>query len=767
MKKYLSKILIFAFAFFISLSSIIVEAATNPYLDDLYFPLDIYTSMSRFQANEDIETWEIVEKTGENTYTSFIIQSIYPVVFCKNEENKMCYVSGPDYPDNYYAMYGARSVIYENGVFRECGGSEGYSIMKYPSTFRLTMGVEFNYNDNIIYMTPNVKIFDSIAHARAYLTDGSKEGWLNPSHEFYVNYEFSHVPNGVEDADSSVAIKYEGETKKWYAFLISNSIKDKNGKSSKNLLLTEGTKNGDALSWKTLTSMSQTKYDVTGIDPINNGYISNNGSQYYLFDNFITKDNGKYISSIDTNVPIFDDVNKMISYLHTGDDSGKIDLDEYLARTEDEIENQPSVDNDSFNPATILNGNNYISGLTNEQWDKVFDLFLTTYNLDKNKYKYHYATRSSGNNSFYVSDHPLYMQKYWDGSSWRYMQYFEPGVTKIAYKYGNTYNAPADWPYTATCAYMSISANFYTNADIYYLIRLNDDTCIKTKTLMFKGAGFVDSTTISDDNLVDIDFTLDIESSWKATIPKKITITKEDKTIDYEISLWGNVGVLDSLSIIPPSTIEFSAEKTTEKITASVSQTTQLLYGDNISLVESNPTKIIGTITIDEDISAGDWEANLDFIIKFNKYLPGLYDASDNLLCTWEDSGIDVERDLTNTDGDPYLYTRYGQSANVVLKNIYANTTKIILPYGITKIGDNAFITCSALKEVFIPNTVTSIGTGAFYQCTNLNCTIPNSVNSVGQNAFSDCSHVYADASKVNVYNTTSSNSWYNNTALN
>ena len=64
----------------------------------------------------------------------------------------------------------------------------------------------------------------------------------------------------------------------------------------------------------------------------------------------------------------------------------------------------------------------------------------------------------------------------------------------------------------------------------------------------------------------------------------------------------------------------------------------------------------------------------------------------------------------------------------------------IILPKGLTSIGDEAFWGCQALTQVVIPNGVTSIGRNAFCWCTSLaQVTIPSNVTSIGYAAFYAC----------------------------
>ena len=67
--------------------------------------------------------------------------------------------------------------------------------------------------------------------------------------------------------------------------------------------------------------------------------------------------------------------------------------------------------------------------------------------------------------------------------------------------------------------------------------------------------------------------------------------------------------------------------------------------------------------------------------------------------------------------------------------------TEMTLPNSVTSIGDNAFEGCSGLTELTLPNSVTSIGDNAFEGCSGLTeLTLPSSVTNIGNYAFSDCS---------------------------
>ena len=67
---------------------------------------------------------------------------------------------------------------------------------------------------------------------------------------------------------------------------------------------------------------------------------------------------------------------------------------------------------------------------------------------------------------------------------------------------------------------------------------------------------------------------------------------------------------------------------------------------------------------------------------------------------------------------------------------------------GVTSIGESAFSNCSNITSVTISDSVTSIGSSAFYGCMGLtNITIPDSVTSIGSSAFYNCNKL------IEVYN--------------
>lgn len=67
--------------------------------------------------------------------------------------------------------------------------------------------------------------------------------------------------------------------------------------------------------------------------------------------------------------------------------------------------------------------------------------------------------------------------------------------------------------------------------------------------------------------------------------------------------------------------------------------------------------------------------------------------------------------------------------------------TSVIIPEGVTRIGENAFYGCSGLKTLRLPESLKIIEDNAFYGCRALeNCPIPQGVKTIGSGAFGGCS---------------------------
>ena len=89
---------------------------------------------------------------------------------------------------------------------------------------------------------------------------------------------------------------------------------------------------------------------------------------------------------------------------------------------------------------------------------------------------------------------------------------------------------------------------------------------------------------------------------------------------------------------------------------------------------------------------------------------------------------------FSNVDSNPLYHANHLYMNESVITNL-------VIPDGVTSIGDWAFEGCSDLTSVTIPGSVTSIGKSAFEDCSGLtSVTIPEGVKSIEEGTFRRCS---------------------------
>lgn len=94
-----------------------------------------------------------------------------------------------------------------------------------------------------------------------------------------------------------------------------------------------------------------------------------------------------------------------------------------------------------------------------------------------------------------------------------------------------------------------------------------------------------------------------------------------------------------------------------------------------------------------------------------------------------------------SVENPPYTFTYADDGKTITRCN--ADTSfkgTIIIPEGVTKISDSAFVNCASFTGIVIPNSVTAINNWAFGRCSSLtNVIIPDSVKYLGEAAFVHC----------------------------
>lgn len=114
--------------------------------------------------------------------------------------------------------------------------------------------------------------------------------------------------------------------------------------------------------------------------------------------------------------------------------------------------------------------------------------------------------------------------------------------------------------------------------------------------------------------------------------------------------------------------------------------------------------------------------------------------------------GDDLFYDEIFGGGDPVAAIVLPDSIETIGAGAFCGTNlkEVLLPSGVTKIGDNAFAWCESLERAVIPDSVTTIYSGAFAGCTSLTeIYVPDSVEHMSLRVFSSCealTDIYCEA---------------------
>lgn len=137
---------------------------------------------------------------------------------------------------------------------------------------------------------------------------------------------------------------------------------------------------------------------------------------------------------------------------------------------------------------------------------------------------------------------------------------------------------------------------------------------------------------------------------------------------------------------------------------------------------------MVGTTTLNGFVGIELSEFNL-FKIKAEAAISGT--CSENLI--WSFDEVTGTLTITGSDAMDNYYYYY----RAPWYDYRASVQSVVIDYGVTSIGDEAFYWCDSLASIVIPDSVTYIGDSAFNHCDALSSiTIPDSVTCIKEGAF-------------------------------
>lgn len=154
-----------------------------------------------------------------------------------------------------------------------------------------------------------------------------------------------------------------------------------------------------------------------------------------------------------------------------------------------------------------------------------------------------------------------------------------------------------------------------------------------------------------------------------------------------------------------------------------------------------------GTVTI--TVQCGALQAAMDLTVTYpmgtENYTPA--QESDAAVIASGSCGGSLTYTLTEdgvlTISGTGAMTNYSYNSTAPWYGNRAMISRVVLPYGLTSIGNYAFYECTKLASVTLPGGVTAIGSSAFQKCSALKSVfIPTGVTSIGASAFDGCSQL-------------------------